>query len=848
MQNVLPGPEMTIAPRQNHWLITALLLLLPLLITYEAVLRDHTISYISGGGGVPTRGINSLPLLDPSAGSHQDEPWSYLIGSSWAKGEIPLINQANGLGAPLLASLQSGALYPGNLLLMMLPKSSAQFFDWFSVAHVVLLAFGLYYLARRFTEESWVAALIAGSLAASLATVYNINMVHFRAFAWAPWMAVGLIDLLRRPGINRGSIGLFLIACFCSFAAGNPQESILDLAAVIMVVILVMYKDATWRHWWVLAAVIGVGLLIASITMLPYLIGIANSDLWSVADPGRSGVTIHFAQLLEKIVPRGSGYAGDIWFYGINVDTLQFALPVIWLLGLVGWSYAFIRQPRQLKWTLPLALTLVVFAAKLVGIGPWGWISSIPVFNGIRFTKYTLWTVLIFLPLVVIGIDCIQSRCREHSPLAMPFTLAIFLIFVVAFAGYLVDFKWQPDLKSGGTRLAVAMALVSMAAGVTLPLLMTRRHRTILVLLWAVGLAVLLRPAGFHREIPYESMRYHTPPTQLVPADLSDQNWDRGVHRGKPGFFVSNPSTVSHLVVGDPVNLPTGQTRTIQRVSGDQVWLDGAELLNPVTDGYPHPIALDPTVNRRFQDLAQMMVAPWPRVADAGVTPNTNLILGNTSPWVFDPVMNRRYRDLVTREFATFNPGFDTHPATPYPLTPKQVDVMRMLGVGLILGHSLPGNPYYRALGPATHKIHRGLLPEAIVIPESLVPELEALFLAKRYGAFVDRILSEGQACAVERPGPNELTVVVPPGAGQRRVLVNRVFMGGWSSASGVLPVADFWLAATVDSEGGGQLAFRYWPPGLTLGLLLAGAGLAGLLVLIMFDRHRAKKVLACPV
>lgn len=119
----------------------------------------------------------------------------------------------------------------------------------------------------------------------------------------------------------------------------------------------------------------------------------------------------------------------------------------------------------------------------------------------------------------------------------MPFTLAIFLIFVVAFAGYLVDSKWQPDLKSGGTHHVSDGACVN-GRSCNSSLLMTHRHRTILVLLWAVGLAVLLRAStGFYRELPYEAMRYNIPPAHLVAADLSDQNWDRGVHRGKPGFF-----------------------------------------------------------------------------------------------------------------------------------------------------------------------------------------------------------------------------------------------------------------------------------------------------------------------
>jgi hypothetical protein len=828
-------------------LVILILLFFPLLLTYGPLLGNHTVSFAAIQGGDPTRGIDSLPVLDPSAGSHQDEPWTFFIGSAWSHGDIPLINQNNGLGAPLLASLQSGALYPGNLLLIFLPRTSSQFFDLFSVAHVVLLAWGLYTLARRFTDECWIAALVAGSFAASLAVTYHLNMVHFRAFVWGPWIAVALIDLIRSPGRNFPAALLAAFATFCCFSAGNPQEAILDLSAAGLVAIVVLLRDSLWTRWWVIALAGLCCLLIGSATMMPYLTGIQLGDLWSVADPNRSCRTIRPTMLLDMIVPRGTGYAGSVWHTGSGFFELQFAWPATWLLGLIGVFFTIVRKPRSTLWVSVLVAIFVLFICKLAGWGPWDWISQIPILNGIRFTKYTFWTVLVLAPVVTIGITAVQERCREDRTTVTFFSIAILAVFAAAFLGYLVDRAWQPRFDTAAVHLAAAIALASICAATTLPWILGHQWRTPLLLGWTLAVAIAMRPAGFQRELPYEALRQTKPPHELAPASLSDNNWDRGIHRSSPAFFVENPSTLATLTIGDRLHFASGQTRTIQRLSGDQVWLEGSETLDPTVDGYPHPIVIDPLAAKRYEEIAAQLSQPWPRVVDANITPNTNLIIGYVSPWVFDPVMNRRYRNFITREFATFSPSFDTHPSTSYQFSRRQIDVLRMLGVGLILGHPLETNNFYQSLGPTRYQCKQGLMPEACVVPESLVPTLETLFTAGQFGEFTDTILAHCQPCEVARPSANALGIVVPPGPEPRRLIVNRVFMNGWSTSGGsVCSTADFWLSASVPLTGG-NVTFHYWPPGLTMGLLLALGGTIGLAFIVAIDRRSSRPGDACP-
>ncbi|MGQ9870575.1 hypothetical protein [Leptodesmis sp.] len=119
---------------------------------------NYTISFNEASTDFSKRFGKLLPVVDPAAGSQQDHPWLFHIGIALRQGEIPFINLDNGLGAFLLESLQSGVLYPPNLLLPVMDLSSSQFFDLFQVLHILLLAIGSFLLFRLYIR--WQLALI----------------------------------------------------------------------------------------------------------------------------------------------------------------------------------------------------------------------------------------------------------------------------------------------------------------------------------------------------------------------------------------------------------------------------------------------------------------------------------------------------------------------------------------------------------------------------------------------------------------------------------------------------------------------------------------------------------------
>ena len=71
-------------------------------------------------------------------------------------------------------------------------------------------------------------------------------------------------------------------------------------------------------------------------------------------------------------------------------------------------------------------------------------------------------------------------------------------------------------------------------------------------------------------------------------ADYSDENWQAGVHRQRPGFFVADLATAQVLEVGDQVRFAGSGARQVEAIEGRNIWMAGP-LLDPALDGHPHP-------------------------------------------------------------------------------------------------------------------------------------------------------------------------------------------------------------------------------------------------------------------
>src|SRR4051812_42452141 len=109
-------------------------------------------------------------LAIPTATYHRDCFWH---------GEIPLWNPYSNCGAPFLAQWGTMVCYPLSLLYVLLPMPWS--LNFFCIAHLWLGGIGMYFLARRWMQDGWPAAL-AG-------IIFVFNGITQAALTWPNYVA-----------------------------------------------------------------------------------------------------------------------------------------------------------------------------------------------------------------------------------------------------------------------------------------------------------------------------------------------------------------------------------------------------------------------------------------------------------------------------------------------------------------------------------------------------------------------------------------------------------------------------------------------------------------------------------
>ncbi|MBI2887610.1 MAG: YfhO family protein [Chloroflexi bacterium] len=146
------------------------------------------------------------------------------------QGRLPLWNPYIFAGVPFLANLQTGVLYPPNLLFLGPQAPAAVALSY--LLHLWLAAAGMYLLLRVAMGVGAAAALLGGLVFALggffAAQAGHINQVQ--AAAWLPALALAYWRAYHGWSLPWLALGSLLMAM--QLTAGHPQESYLTLAAL----------------------------------------------------------------------------------------------------------------------------------------------------------------------------------------------------------------------------------------------------------------------------------------------------------------------------------------------------------------------------------------------------------------------------------------------------------------------------------------------------------------------------------------------------------------------------------------------------------------------------------------
>lgn len=363
-------------------------------------------------------------------------------------GEIPFWDPYNNCGVPFLAQWNTMPLYPPSLIYLLLPLPWS--LSFFGLAHLWFGGLGMYFLARRWTENDFAAAF-AG-------TVFSFNGLslslltwpsHTATFAWMPWVVLA-VELAWREGGRKIILAAFAGAM--QMLAGGPE--IIFLTWVLLLALWLQQfatgesprKKMLWRFPLVVALVF----LLSAAQLLPFLDLAAHSqrqtgyaDLrWSM--PGWGWVNFLVPMAFGTTLAEGIFFQyGQYW-----TSSYYLGIGALWL------ALVAARIPnRRVRLLLALALAAFVFALGGNTLVLPALRKILPQLSFITYpVKYIL--LAVFIAPLLAAFALAQWQTQKIQKRFMPVGIILFLLL-----GGILFWVWRFPFPGDDVRAALLNGL-----------------------------------------------------------------------------------------------------------------------------------------------------------------------------------------------------------------------------------------------------------------------------------------------------------------------------------------------------------------------------------------------------
>ncbi|HXB57962.1 MAG TPA: hypothetical protein VNU95_00245, partial [Candidatus Acidoferrales bacterium] len=116
-------------------------------------------------------------------------PLAHFQKECFWRGELPFWDPYNNCGVPLLAQWNTMPLYPPSLIYLLLSLSWS--LSFFCLLHLWFGGLGMYFLARKWTENDFAGAF-AGTAFVFSGLTLNLLMwpSHTATWSWMPWVVL----------------------------------------------------------------------------------------------------------------------------------------------------------------------------------------------------------------------------------------------------------------------------------------------------------------------------------------------------------------------------------------------------------------------------------------------------------------------------------------------------------------------------------------------------------------------------------------------------------------------------------------------------------------------------------
>jgi len=328
------------------------------------------------------------------------------------EGRIPWWTNKLGLGYPLVAAGEAGALYPPNWLLSLIwpPEQSLTITV---LLHYAWAGLGMALLARDMKRSPWAAWLAAAVWAFGGFNIAHASHVSILCTAsWLPWMLLVARRGHRQQDPRRRILALLELGVLVAmqFLAGHAQINALNLATLVAYSLWIACHGPKGVRGALAAWPVALAILVGCLLAGPQLLASAELGLLSSRGGGLDATfftsySFHPALALTWLSPfvRGNPYPDG----SIELMVYVGLLPLL-LASLTLWRG---RGPERWFWA---GLAMVGF---LLALGRWnplyGMLRHVPILNLFRVpARYLLWSHLSLGVLAAEGADLLIERAR----------------------------------------------------------------------------------------------------------------------------------------------------------------------------------------------------------------------------------------------------------------------------------------------------------------------------------------------------------------------------------------------------------------------------------------------------
>jgi hypothetical protein len=349
-------------------------------------------------------------------------PSHVAILNAYREGKLPTWERGAWAGWPLVVDPYYGPFYaPGTLLFAI--AGAARGLGWVVALHVVLGAVGMLVLCRR-RELPWAAALLAAaSLGFSSFMVVRIRHVIFvEALAWMPWLLAAIEGWLRRRRVGDLALGAAAIGLGL-LSGGLPLLPFFALVVAAYAIPRLLREARRGAAVGALAVVGIVGLLVGAAQLLPTLSHVPHSPRALGTDPSFASSyawpsLTYLATLVAPDLLGGEERAH--WFGAFNHWEMAGYYAGAWVVALAPVGLARARRRPEL-W----ALFAVSVAAVLLAFGDKGPLHGVfmrvmPLYSTLRCPTRALVMALVAWPILAAEGITWLLKLLDENPGARP--------------------------------------------------------------------------------------------------------------------------------------------------------------------------------------------------------------------------------------------------------------------------------------------------------------------------------------------------------------------------------------------------------------------------------------------